>query len=96
MADEKQEISIDSFLKQLSSEIESGLGERQISGAIKVELSVVKKIDVAGEIKFYVFGGGGGYQKEDLVKVSFSYYANQKRRPITPPFVARDQRDSSI
>lgn len=73
MRKKKEEISIKEFLKQLAEEIEAGLEGRKTDG-INVELSVVKKVSGGGKLRFYVLSGGGDYQKEDVVKVSFKYY----------------------
>ncbi len=68
---EKQKISLQDFLKQLSEGIESGVEGRQIKDCIKVELSVATKIDVGGKVKFYILNGGAGYQKEDTTRIIF-------------------------
>ncbi|HLD38511.1 MAG: hypothetical protein A3G45_00965 [Candidatus Staskawiczbacteria bacterium RIFCSPLOWO2_12_FULL_37_15] len=66
---EEKEISIVSYLEQLSKETEKT--GWHIKDTIEVEMSVARSIDAGGKVAFWVVDAGGKYQKENLIKVNF-------------------------
>lgn len=73
---------MEEFLRQVMEQVERGINieERNIDGPVIFEVSIAKTVKTGGGLKFYVFNGGYGKEKEHVAKMTLKAYPKESER----------------